>query len=218
MSSTVVSSVGTRSPLTPSESPAPRRSNITSLPRAARPRKTDAIGANSQAISMLEAKAEFTSTMSRGPPLTTWYARDTPSAVVAKRVSGMSTSTHHAIQVPAIRHALELVLARILEAEPGARHQPLDRVRDEDLRRRRDARDPGPDVDRDAARLAGDQLDLAGVDPRAHLDPQVGHRIADPNGATDPASRPVERREEPVTRGVDLGAPEAPEHGPHDAV
>ena len=52
--------------------------------------------------------------------------------------------------------------------------------------------------------VAADELDLAGVQSRAYLEPEAVHRIADRARAPDRARRAVERREEAVADDPDL--------------
>ena len=76
---------------------------------------------------------------------------------------------------------------------------------------RRDAR---ADVHRDAGDVVALQLDLAGVEPGAHLDAQRPRRRGDRVRARDRARRPVERGEDVVAARVDLAPAEALELAP----
>ena len=69
-----------------------------------------------------------------------------------------------------VGNTLQLVLASIVEGEPGARDEILHGLRYQDLGRRRKARHPRADVHGDAADLAVDLLDLSGMDPRADFE------------------------------------------------
>ena len=66
--------------------------------------------------------------------------------------------------------------------------------------------DPGADVDRHAADVVADQLDLAGVDPGPHVDPEAGDIVLDRAGAADRPRRPVEGGEEAVAHRLHLVA------------
>ncbi len=114
--------------------------------------------------------------------------------------SGRCLGTHHAVEVPAVGDTLELVLARVLEPQAGARHEPLDGVGDEDLGRRRERRDPRADVDGDAADLPGDRLDLPVCTPARTSTPRsrTAGMIAWP--ATPPRPDPCAPPREPRSR------------------
>src|SRR5688500_12769515 len=68
---------------------------------------------------------------------------------------------------------------------------------------------PRADVGRDAAHAPPLALDLAGVEPRANLDPQAPHAVAHRTGAPHGPLRRVECCQEAVAGGVDLLALEA---------
>ena len=83
---------------------------------------------------------------------------------------------------------------------------------------------PAPACGRDRARRCAPRsraasrrrpLDLARVNARAHLEPELGQAVADRERAADRARRAVEQRQEPVAGGVDLLAAEALELAPH---
>src|SRR5262245_42486742 len=120
------------------------------------------------------------------------------SAGLGKRANGEET--------PVARNALEGGGAAVVELQPRAGHQVLDGLRDEHLPGGRLGRHPRPDRDRDAGDLLVDDLALAGVEPGAELEPQLGHRVPDRARAADRTRRPVEAGEEPVARRVQLDA------------
>ena len=62
-----------------------------------------------------------------------------------------------------------------------------------------------PDRHRDPDDLAVVQLALAGVDAGSNLHPDLAHRVADGDGRPNGSCRPIERGEEPVAGGVQLG-------------
>src|SRR5205085_6553659 len=105
---------------------------------------------------------------------------------------------------PRAGHALELVLAALLEGDPGAGDEIAHRARDEHLARPGERRDPRTGVDGDAAHLAVRELALAGVESCAQLEPEAPHAVADRAGGADRPRRPVEGGEEAVAGGVDL--------------
>src|SRR5438874_7283695 len=92
----------------------------------------------------------------------------------------------------------------LTELDPRAGDQVGDRTGDENLAGRRGRRDARAGVHRDPADSALDQLDLAGMDTRTDLDPQLLQAIDDLERAADRAGGPVERREESVSGPVDL--------------
>jgi hypothetical protein len=113
----------------------------------------------------------------------------------------------HSVEMPSVRDAPQLVLAGILERESGAGDKILDGARDENLGRLSARRHTGTDVDRDAPDVVPVELDLAGVKPDAHVDTEIAHRARDGERAPDGPRRPVERRQEPVAKRLDLAPP-----------
>src|SRR5437867_351470 len=100
--------------------------------------------------------------------------------------------------------ALEVVDPAVAELEARACDQLCDGAGDEHFPRRRLSGDTRAGVNRDAADAVVDQLDLAGVNARADVDPQVSQAIDDLERAADRARRTVERCEESVTGTLDL--------------
>ena len=96
------------------------------------------------------------------------------------------------VQAPPLRHAFELVNAAILEADPGLRHQILDRARDQDFAGTRFRGDARADVKRETDHLRPAHLVFARVQPHPDLQPQRAHRLADCGRATDPG-KPARR-------------------------
>src|SRR5438876_5146525 len=68
----------------------------------------------------------------------------------------------HSVKAPPLGQALQLVLAAVLELDPGARDKVLHRSRDEDLTRPRRCSDARPDVHGDAGHLLAEDLALSG--------------------------------------------------------
>src|SRR5262245_27018638 len=110
------------------------------------------------------------------------------------------------VEAPAVRDALELVLAPVLEHEPGPGNQVLHGLGHEHLRGARLGRDSGADRHGDPADLPVHQLALAGVDAGPDLDAEFADLLADLERTPDRAGGTVERGEEPVPRGVGLYA------------
>src|SRR5215471_16569229 len=77
------------------------------------------------------------------------------------------------VQPPGSRHALEFMLAPVLELETRSRHQILDRGGDQDLARAGEGANPGGDVDGNATEVITPNLALAGMQPNANLDPEL---------------------------------------------
>jgi hypothetical protein len=101
------------------------------------------------------------------------------------------------------------VRAAVLELDPRAGDEILDGSRDEHLARPRSARHSRSDVDGQPGDLLPDALALAGVDPRPHLETELGNPLHDLAGTGDRPRGPVEAREEPVPGRVDLDSAEA---------
>src|SRR5207344_2358665 len=75
-------------------------------------------------------------------------------------------------QAPLVRDALQRVQPAILELEPGARGQVLDRARDQNLPRPGLRDDALPDMHGDAGQALLQDLDLPRVQAGADLDPE----------------------------------------------
>src|SRR5207244_646096 len=112
------------------------------------------------------------------------------------------------VYAPLARYPLERVETAVGELDPRAGDQILDRSGDEDLARTGECRNAGARVHRDPAHRVARELDLAGVNARAHLQPELRYPLDDTPGAADRARGAVERAEEPAPRRIDLGAPE----------
>ena len=74
------------------------------------------------------------------------------------------------------------------------------------------------DVHRDPGGLALDELALAGVQARPDLNAEILDGVGDCDGGTDRPRGSIERREEPVTGGVELAPAETGELAAHDRV
>ena len=97
------------------------------------------------------------------------------------------------------------MLAPILEADARPGDEILDRPGHEYLARIGGRGDTSAHDDSQTARLAVDELALAGVDTRTRVDAETGYLGLNRLCAADCTRRPVEGREEAVPRGVDLG-------------
>src|SRR2546423_15239087 len=94
-----------------------------------------------------------------------WPGHGSPSTRTSATCTGRTSASR--IQPPPPRDALQLVLAALLEGDPGAGHEVAHRARHEHLARLRERRDAGTGVDGDPAHLAVRELALAGVEPGA---------------------------------------------------
>ena len=106
----------------------------------------------------------------------------------------------------------------VLEVDARAGDQVLDRARDEHFARPGQRAHPRPDVDRDAADVGVDDLELAGVQAGAHLQAEPSHFGLGRPGAADRTAGSVEGREESVPERLDLLAAMALELAPHHTV
>ena len=104
----------------------------------------------------------------------------------------------------------------VVEVDPRACHQVLDRAGDEDLAGAGKGSHPCPDVHRNSANLVVHELDLASVQAGAHLKAERSDGGADGYRASDRPCRAIERGEKAIASRVDLAAPEAVELGPDD--
>ena len=110
---------------------------------------------------------------------------------------------------------MELVLAGVLEREPRPRNEVLHGRGDEHLGSVGQRTDAGADVHTDPSGFPVDRFDLPGMQPGTNLEPEGSHRIDDLLPAPHAAGRTVERREEPISRGVDLGPPVTSDERPN---
>src|SRR5215208_3329997 len=108
----------------------------------------------------------------------------------------------HRVQAPFARHAAQLTLATILEADSRPDHEILHRAGDEHLVWRGAAHHPRGDVDGQAAEVAIHHLELARVQPGADLEAERPHRLCHRRGAADRPGGSVEGREEAVARAL----------------
>src|SRR5213595_2652429 len=92
---------------------------------------------------------------------------------------------HRSIQMPAVGHALELVLPGIFECETGANDEVFHRRRDEHFGRTAERRDPCSDVDGDALHLRAHELYLSRVETDPNLQSDRPERVDDGLGAPD---------------------------------
>src|SRR5918911_957838 len=97
---------------------------------------------------------------------------------------------------PPLAHALKRMLATVLEVDSRSGDEVAHGRGDEDLARPRKRRDARAGVDGDAGDLVAEQLAFARVEPGANVDPELAHRIANTDRASNRARRTVERREE----------------------
>src|SRR5207244_1177224 len=87
------------------------------------------------------------------------------------------------VQRPAVRDALEIVLAALGEPQARSGDQVSHRARDEDLTGLRECGHAGADVYGEAADVVPAQLTFPDVQPGADLDSKFGDRVAHRLGA-----------------------------------
>src|SRR5581483_9889804 len=103
--------------------------------------------------------------------------------------SGIGSRYQRGIEPPLAGNPLQLGHAAVLEAEPGAGDEVLDRLGDQNLARCRLARDPRSDRNRDSGHLAVEELALTRVHAGAELEPELRDCVANRAGAADRARR-----------------------------
>src|SRR5690242_3279850 len=104
------------------------------------------------------------------------------------------------------------------ELDTGPGHEVSDSRRDQHLARCREGGYPLRYVYGNAGDVVISHLDLAGVQPSAHLEAESTDAVADRARAPDRTRRSVERREETITRRLDLLAAELRQRVANDAV
>jgi len=95
------------------------------------------------------------------------------------------------------------VNAAVLEGEPRTVKQIHDRRRDQDHARIRSAHDPSRCVDREPADVAGDLLDLSGVNACADDEAKALSRVADGSRAPNGTLGAIEPGQHAVAGGLD---------------
>src|SRR5258708_1594620 len=100
--------------------------------------------------------------------------------------------------MPRLANPLQLAHAAVGELEPGSGDEILDGARGQDLAGLGERANASRQVDRDAAYVLADQLDLAAVQSDADVEADRPGRVCDRTGAPDRSCRPVEDRQEPV--------------------
>src|SRR5262245_3491137 len=123
-------------------------------------------------------------------------------------MSGIRLAPRDRVHVPLAGHAFELVPSTVLEGDPGPGDEVLHGLRHEHLVRARKARDASAGVDGEPGDLAADELAFARVHTGPDLEPEQTDTADDRRSAPNRTGRTVERREEAVSRSVDLSAAE----------
>src|SRR5438270_12206768 len=101
--------------------------------------------------------------------------------------------------------------ASILEADARAGDEVFHRARHQHLACVRARCHASAYVHGETTDVRAHDLALAGVQPRADLQPDLGHRVPDRHRAADTARRAVEGGEEAVASSVDLASAEVRE-------
>src|SRR5262245_43083866 len=112
-------------------------------------------------------------------------------------------------QAPAVRNALELVLAALVEPDAGARDEILDRAGDQDFVGTRQGTDASGDVDGETGEIVGADFALSRVQARSHIDPEGLGGFVDGLGAMNGARRAVEAGQKTIPGRLDLLTAEA---------
>lgn len=119
---------------------------------------------------------------------------------------------------PLLWDASQGLYAAILERDARSRYEILNRAGGQDLVRTRERQDSCGDVNRDPAHVVADQLDLPDMEASADLDIEFPYGLVQALSASHGTRGPVERRQKPVTRGLNLATAEVPEAGTDDGV
>src|SRR5919197_3887134 len=112
-----------------------------------------------------------------------WPGTRSPSTRTSEACTGRTSASR--IEPPRAGDALQLVLAALLEVDPGAGDEVANGARDEHLARPGERRHARAGVHGDPAHLPVRQLALAGVEPGAQLEPEAAHAVADRAGCSD---------------------------------
>jgi hypothetical protein len=102
------------------------------------------------------------------------------------------------------------------DRQPGPADEILDGRRDQHLTRTRERSDPGAERNGQARNVSRFELNLAGVQARANLEPDRLLTFSDRQSAANSPSRPVERRQKAVSHRLDLGSAMSGELVSHD--
>ena len=120
------------------------------------------------------------------------------------------------VKLPGAGDALELLLAPLLEWEPGARHEISDGARDHHFAGARRGGDAGADVDRDSRQLPLVQFAFADVNTDPRVEAEAVESFDDRLTRADRARGAVERREEAIASRVALLAAEPAQLPSHE--
>jgi hypothetical protein len=120
------------------------------------------------------------------------------------------------VEAPPARHSRELALAEVVEFERRSGDEIADRSRDDDVSGACRGQHTRPDVDGEAGELSVRSLALAGVDAGTELEAELARRLHDRPAARDRPRGAVERREEAVPCGIELGAAVSRQFAPDD--
>src|SRR2546423_1777707 len=106
-----------------------------------------------------------------------WPGQGSSSTSTSATCTGRTSASR--IEPPRPGNALQLVLAALLEGDPGAGDEVAHRARDEHLARPGERRDARAGVDGDPAHLPVRELALARVQAGAELEPEAAHTVAE---------------------------------------
>src|SRR5438045_3006801 len=112
--------------------------------------------------------------------------------------------------MPLSPHALERVLAAIVQPDAGAGDEIPDGSRDENFARLREGCNSRPNMDRNAADLVLHEFALPCMKPRADLEAELANAVPNRTRAPNSPCRPVEGREESVAGRIHFPSAEVP--------
>src|SRR3954452_11066744 len=121
-------------------------------------------------------------------------------------------------QPPAAWDAPQLVLAALLELNPGSHHQVLHGARDEHFARSGPIHHARPDVHSQPAHVLTDDLHLTRVQATPDLHAQVSYAGSDRMGRPNGPGRAIERGQHAIARRLHVSAPMAVDLAFHEQV
>src|SRR3974390_3464393 len=103
--------------------------------------------------------------------------------------------------MPVIGHASKCVCAALFESQTRASHQVAYGLRNQYFAWARKGCNARADMHCDSGEVAANDFAFSGVQAASHFKAKRANRIADRAGTSDRSRRPVEGRQEAVTRG-----------------
>ena len=134
-----------------------------------------------------------------------------PRSPSASRQGGFAPAPKSREQSALPGDAAKFVKAAIHEPQFGSRDHVSNGGRDEDLARSRQASQASANVNRNAAKPAILEFALAGVETGPNLEAEFDDLVVERARERHRVGRDIERRQEPIARGIDLAPTEPPE-------